>query len=245
MRRSPLVLLCFALACGKSDRDHFDRGTLEGQGGAAAGAGGTAAGVAGNDPETGGTGDGGNAVGEAGRPDIAGSAGEAGAEPSAGGFSAVGGASAVGGSNSAGGGVGGGDADSGAPSDIGAGGAPPDDPRYDDFVVRSRAMAAYEGLRVFVRYRQARGFQEVRSDVVTGGVFEVGWRQGFDRETFGAVVTLFVDQGSDGECTLNVDQAWSTQAQNLAPRGEPEILEFDPEAGGLTRAVACVDFAND
>lgn len=250
MRYSPLLLLCCALACGKSDRKRFDRGTLDGSGGsAAAGSGGALAGVAGvvdsggssggGTPNAAGTSSGGSGVGEAGRADAGGAAGEGDAGASTGGSNAAG---------TSGGGAGGSDSiagsagEHGESGEAGAAGAPPDDPLFEDFILRSSALAIYEGRTVFATFDQLER-AEVRSGVIAGGILEIGWRERFNRATFGATVKLFVDQQPDGVCTDDTDPVWEAFAPNTVRPGETQIFEFDPENGSSRpMRIICANF---
>jgi hypothetical protein len=71
-----------------------------------------------------------------------------------------------------------------------------------------------------------------RSDVVSSAAFEVVWRQGFDRNTFGAYVLLYVDLDGDAVCTDALDVAWWFFANNPGGAGEPVVADFDPTAEG-------------
>lgn len=258
MRYSPLLLFCLAIACGKSEKKRFDRGTLDGSGGSvSAGSGGAAAGVAGQ-LEAGGTSNGagtssGGTPNGAGRSSGGTGGGEAGSD--AGGTSGAGEAGASAGGSSAAGTSGGGAGGSGAAAGEGGesgeegaagdGGAPPDDPRFNDFVLRSRALSVYEGRTVYARFEQVRDGSDVRSGVITGGFLEIVWHNKFDRQTFGATVKLFVDLQPDGVCRDDTDPVWQAYAGNLARPGQPEIFEFDPEdAGARPERIICVNFAD-
>ena len=110
-------------------------------------------------------------------------------------------------------------------------------PGFDDFIIRSDAMGAYEGLTVYVAFDQnvtVDSRSENRSDVISSGAFEVMWSQGFDRNTFGSYVLLYVDVDGNAVCDDDVDEAWWFFANNLFNEGEPAIAEFDPDPDGMT-----------
>jgi hypothetical protein len=204
------VVLALALGCGRSARETSE------EGGPLAGEGGTDGGAAGT-PASGGSATG----GAAGTPASGGSAtGGAAGTPASGG-SVTGGAAGTPAS--------GGSATGGA---AGAGGRP-DVPGHDDLVVRSRVMSAYDGLRVIATYDHNVGENsrsDARAGVISNGTFELVWVEGFDRDTFGAYVVLFVDRGDDTLCTPDIDPAWVRFASYDSPLNEPVILEFDPDS---------------
>lgn len=122
-------------------------------------------------------------------------------------------------------------------------------PGFDDLIVESDQMTAYEGLTVIATFDHNFGPDSrspPRSAIVTGGAFSLGWQQGFDRDSFGTYVVLFVDGNGDGWCTEGDDPAWSTFANNdTAFEDQPVVVDFDPEhlpsAGG---PITCDQFDN-
>ena len=119
----------------------------------------------------------------------------------------------------------------------------------DGLTVRSSAMADYEGMTVYVRFDHnitPDGGSSTMSAVVIGGAFEVRWAAGFDRDTFGANVFLFVDVDADMTCNI-ADTAWMFFANNDMPGGaggSPVIVEFDPDPAGPTISLTIVDCAS-
>jgi hypothetical protein len=106
-------------------------------------------------------------------------------------------------------------------------------------------MAEYEGLRVYATFDHNFGEfsrSEPRSEVVTEGSFELLWKQGFDRDSFGVHVVLFVDREGDGFCTADVDPAWSAFVSNLSDHGTPQVVDFDPTLVGSTGPISCEEF---
>jgi hypothetical protein len=106
-----------------------------------------------------------------------------------------------------------------------------DVPGFDDLIIRSSVMHDYEGLTVAVAYDHnitADSRSDNRYAVIRSGAFEVSWRQGFDRDTFGAYAFLYVDVNDNASCSQDVDPVWWFFANNFLGDGEPEIAEFDP-----------------
>jgi hypothetical protein len=148
---------------------------------------------------------------------VTGSGGDAGSS----GFSGSGGAASGGAASGSGGETTTGTGEAGEGGEGGSGGSP-EVPGFDDFIIRSDAMGAYEGLTVYVAYDQnttVGSRSENRSDVVTSGAFEV---------------ILYVDVDGDAVCDDDVDEAWWFFVSNLSNEGEPQIGEFDPDPDGMT-----------
>jgi len=219
-RRGTLFAVVFSLAlgCGKSERESSERDEPRaGEDGGGRG-GSTTGGV-------GGSSSGGAAVGGLGGTSSAGTAGT--------------------GAGRGGSGMGGGSGSTGT-AGTGAGAAGRFGSGHDDFIITSNLMSEYEGLRVYATFdftTSPNTRSDARTAVISNGSFELVWEEGFDRDSFGAYVTLFVDRGTDVMCTTDVDPAWVDFLNNISPPGGPEILDFDPEEDGATFGpITCDEF---
>ena len=231
------VVFSLALGCGESVRESSEgddpRSGEAGEDGG--GRGGSATGG------VGGSSSGGAVVGGLGGTSSAGTAGTGAGR----GGSGVGGASGSAGAGRGGSGMGGGSGSAGT-AGTGAGAAGRFGSGYDDFIITSSLMSEYEGLRVYATFdftTSPNTRSDARTAVISNGSFELVWEEGFDRNSFGAYVTLFVDRGNDVMCTTDVDPAWVDFLNNISPPGGPEILDFDPEEDGATFGpITCDEF---
>jgi hypothetical protein len=121
-----------------------------------------------------------------------------------------------------------------------------DVPGFDDLIVQSSRMSAYEGLGVIGTFDHNFGENSrspPRVDVVSGGAFELVWKQGFNRDSFGAYLVLFVDRDGDGWCTEGIDPAWSDFVDNDLRAGQALVHDLDldslPEFVG---PISCAEF---
>ena len=138
----------------------------------------------------------------------------------------------------------------GQAGDGGSGGSP-DVPGFDDLVIGSNTMGAYEGLSIYVAYDQnitIDSRSEDRSSVITNGAFEVSWSQGFDRDSFGSYAFVYVDINGDGVCSDGIDAVWwFFVTHRREDEGQPVIADFDPSPESATvglEEIECAWFEN-
>jgi hypothetical protein len=121
-----------------------------------------------------------------------------------------------------------------------------DVPDFDDLIVQSSRMSAYEGLAVIATFDHNFGENSrssPRVDVVSDGAFELVWKQGFNRDSFGAYLVLFVDRDGDGWCTEGIDPAWSDFVDNDLRASQTLVHDFDPDSlPEFTGPITCAEF---
>jgi hypothetical protein len=105
-------------------------------------------------------------------------------------------------------------------------------PGFDDLIVHSSSMGPYEGLTIIATFDH--NFDEnsrsaPRVGGIRSGAFTLVWEQGFNRDSFGAYITLFVDRDGDGWCSEGTDPAWADFTSNDFGADQPMVHEFDPQ----------------